>query len=649
VPQSPGRRWLPAVVLLVVLLAYSAAVVAYQVPRQTIHNLDFWYHLTVGQRLQWNDPRTLVDGLYPLGYPFVLRLAAEWGFDALRVGQILSWGGGLLAIGALFLLVYSLTGSILIAVAGSVLLLTNGQFLYHATFEGNDLLAAGFQAAAILMLWYGLADRPTRRLKLWLALSGILLGFAYLARHTALLLLPIALFCTVLRYGRSRRDVVSAVALYSAGFLAVTAVQWVPSLIAYHNPFYNHHAKNVWFRIYGQRDYINNWRKVPDTISLRQVIALDPGRFFLHWVEQVRSALVTTMLWPWPLQIGWVLALPLLLFARQPGPSRRLLLVMVVAATIIGTAMVWVAPRFLLVPQWTEAALLAWLAFYLTRRLPLSKRSQLASAGGALLILAAVSQWQGVRDWLRTPPLVYPLEVNSFLRLAGMQDASRVATNDRYLHATDEPFRTRYALTYRVDASPSTVDELLERGPAADWEFLVMDYSSGQGNYQDMGEDFRQERARLAPLALSERRDIFCVLPCMASEAVPIDLTFGPGIHLVGYRLLETQNAGALYLYWRAERALGSSYKVSVRLKDEAGRVIFQKDNVPQLGTRPTTQWQPEALVVDFYSWQLDPDQDDYGVSILLYDEDSMELLTATTPGNETTGPLIDLLPASEK
>jgi hypothetical protein len=601
----------------------------------------------VGQRLQWNDPQTLVDGLYPLGYPLVLRLAAERGLDALRIGQILSWGGGFLTLGALFLLVYSMTGSVIMAVAGSALLLTNGQFLYHATFEGNDLLAAGLQAAAVLMLWYGLSDQPTPRSRLWISLSGVLLGLAYLARHTALLLLPIALLCTILRYGRSRRDVLSAVALYSAGFLAVTAVQWIPSLIAYHNPFYNHHAKNVWFRMYGQRDFINNWRKVPDTISLREVIALDPGRFLLHWYTQVRSALVTTMLWPWPLQIGWVLALALLLFARQPGPSRRLLLVMIVAATVIVTAMVWLAPRFLLVSLWTEAVLIAWLAWYLTRLLPLSKRSQLATAGGALLILAVLSQWQGLRDWLRTPPLIYPLEVNSFLRIAGMQDASRVATNDRYLHATDEPFRTRYSRTYQVDESPSTVGELLEKEAAANWEYLVMDYSSGQGNYQDMGDAFRNDKQRLAPLSLADRRDVFCVLPCKLSEATPVDLVFGQGMHLVGYRLLRTQGAGALYLYWRAEGALGSSNKVSVRLRDEANRVIFQKDNIPQLGTWPTTQWRSGDLVVDFYSWRLDPQNNDYALSILVYDEASLEPMAATTPTGEITGPLIDLEPLS--
>lgn len=646
--QRSGEKWILAIALGVVLLTYSVAVGAHLVPRRSIDNLDFWYHISVGQQLQWNEPRTLVDGMYPLGYPLLLRLAVHNGIDALRAGQFLSWSGGFLAIASLFLLVYSLTGRVFVAGAGSLLLLTNQQFLYHATYEGNDLLAAGLQAVALTALWRATADNASTRPKVWLAISGGLLGFAYLTRYTALILLPVALCCLVPGHSRSRKGLVGAIAIYLAAFLATTAVQWWPSLIVYRDPFFNTQAKNVWFGMYGQSDWVNNWGKVPDSIRLTQVIALNPGRFILHWYTQVRSALVTTMQWTWLFQIGWILALPLLLLTRQLSLGRRLLLILAGTAPLAITAMAWLSPRFLLLPLWIEAVLITWMAFHLVQLIPLPKRAQLASAGGLLLILIAGLQWQSVNEWLRSKPGNDPLAVNSFLRLAGMQEPERVATNDPYLHASDETLRTRYTQTYWVDPSPSTVDDLLGKPAAKDWEYLVMDYSRGFGNYEEIREALGQAKDRLAPLALTERRDIFCVYPCAFPEAQPIDLDFGPGMHLVGYQLHGTSNEGALYLYWRANTKLTSSFKVSMRVTDSSGKIFYQTDNVPELWTWPTTEWRPQELVVDFYQWHLEQKCSSCGLSILVYDETNLEPVIATSSTGEQVGPLIALQSLAE-
>ena len=644
--QAPGKRWIAVAALAVVLLAYSAVVAAYLAPRQSIGNLDFWYRLSLGQRLQLNEPSTLVDGMNPLGYTLFLRLATERGIDALRAGQILSWAGGFLALGALFVLVYFLTGSVVMSVAGSLLLLTNQHFLYHATYEGNDLLAAGLQAASLAALCYGIADDTSSRPKLWLVASSILLGLAYLTRYTALILLPVALFCVVLRYRRSPRKALGAFALYLLTFLVMTVFQWLPSWMVYDNPFYNTQAKNVWFGIYGQSDWVSNWDKVPDTIRLKEVIALDPDRFIRHWLAQIRSALATTQLWPWPFQLGWIVALPSLLLARRPRMSVRLLLVLATVIPLVATALAWLTPRFLLLSLWAQAVLLSWLAFHLARLLPLpkSKKAQLAIATGVLVIPAMLLQWQSAREWWGLKPLDHPPKINAFLRVAGMQEAARVATNDPYLHATDEPSRTRYAQTYSVHSSPATVEELLAEPGAAGWQYLVMDYSQGFGNYSGLREAFRQAKNHLAPLALSDRRDIFCVLPCGFPDATPISLSFGD-MHLVGYRLRGTQREGALYLYWQAEGVMDASYKVSVRIMDATGTIVLQQDNVPEQWTWSTTQWRPGELVVDFYSWQLDQECHDCQVSLLVYDENTLEPLTATTSTGETVGPLIGLVP----
>lgn len=643
--KLPAKKWRLIVSLSLVILAYSVIVLTYLVPRRSIQNLDFWYHISIGWNLNPREPKTMVDGFYPLGYPLLLRFAVEWGLDALRVGQFLSWAGGLLALAALFLLVYLLTGGITIAAAASLLLLINRHFLTYATYEGNDMLAAGLQAASVATFCYAIEGDASPWAGRCLIVSSVLLGLAYLTRYTALMLLPIALLGVALAYNRYPRLSLGTFALYLSAFLAVTAVQWVPSWIVYHNPFYNMQAKNVWFGIYGQGDWVNNWNKVPDTISLVEVIALDPDRFLRHWLGQVYSALATPQLWPWAFHIGWIVALPFLLVAQRPRIGVRLVLILSAIFPMVVTAMAWLTPRFLLFSMWMEAVLIAWLAWRLMQLLPVSKTRPSTIASRVLTVLALSLQWEGAWDWWRAKPLEDPVKVNDFLRLAGMEDPNLVATNNPYLHATDDPSRTRYAQTYWVDPSPATVAELLGKPSAARWQFLVMDYSQGFGNYSALREAFRQASDRLAPLALSDLRDIFCVLPCGFHTATPIVLDFGSGMRLIGYRLLGTGRKGALYLYWQAKAKLETSYKVSVRILDAAGAMVFQQDNVPAQWTRPTTGWRPGELIVDFYWWQIGQECPDCRLSLLVYEEATLAPITATTPDGEPVGQLIVLSP----
>lgn len=84
------KKMRPTVALALLLFVYALLTGAYLVPRAAIANLDFWYHLSLAQQLDWGAPGTLVDGLYPLGYPFLLRIALGMAIDALRAGQFLS-------------------------------------------------------------------------------------------------------------------------------------------------------------------------------------------------------------------------------------------------------------------------------------------------------------------------------------------------------------------------------------------------------------------------------------------------------------------------------------------------------------------------------------------------------------------------------
>ena len=358
VRASLRRPWLPASLLVLMVIGYTLLVFTFLRPHNAIANLDFWYHIELGRRLDMAQPATLTDGLYPLGYPAILRFAVQNHVDALRVGQALAWLGGLLSLVGLFVLSYRITREPFLALGGAVLLITNLRFLSTAGYEGNDLLAGGLQVIALWLAWE-IADHGEWRACFSFALAaGVVAGLAYLVRYTALIMLPILLLLAILqRRGLWRRGLVLGGVLLAA-FLLTTLVQTIPSALVHGNPFYNTQAKNVWFGIYGQRDWVNNWGKVWDSISLGEVLALGPRAFVTHWWREFLRFFWEMPLWTRFWHIAWITGGLFLLFYRRLPLVRRLLLLAALLVPTAVTAMAWLDPRFLLVPLVMQALII---------------------------------------------------------------------------------------------------------------------------------------------------------------------------------------------------------------------------------------------------------------------------------------------------
>ncbi len=104
------------------------------------------------------------------------------------------------------------------------------------------------------------------------------------------------------------------------------------------------------------------------------------------------------------------------------------------------------------------------------------------------------------------------------------------------------------------------------------------------------------------------------------------------GIHLLGYDLAhERVRAGdelSLTLYWQASRTVERRYKVFTHLLGStfnAARGNFlwgQRDAEPVGGTRPTTTWRADEVIVDHYAIPVDADAPPgrYEIEIGLYD-----------------------------
>jgi 4-amino-4-deoxy-L-arabinose transferase-like glycosyltransferase len=95
-------------------------------------------------------------------------------------------------------------------------------------------------------------------------------------------------------------------------------------------------------------------------------------------------------------------------------------------------------------------------------------------------------------------------------------------------------------------------------------------------------------------------RYVFPPQPAVA-PAVGLDAQFEQGIRLAGYTLSgSTVLPGQpviVTLYWQVEAAPTRQYKVFAQLLDAQDRLWGQQDSEPGNGTRPTTSWQPGALI----------------------------------------------------
>lgn len=665
-PAGGLARALPAAWLLIILIPYTLLVAAAASRQDVVTNLDFWYHTGIGQRLNWADARTLVHGYYPLGYPLALRLGIDAGVDALRLAQGLSWLGGALALAMVFGLALAVTRRPALAVAGALLPVANVNFVSFGALEGNDMPAAGLQLLALYLLWRCAPETQGRAARGFAAAAGFVLGLAYLTRYTALVLLPIALVYLVWRAGRPARRAVACAVIFLGAFALASAVQTVPSLLVHGTPFWNLQAKNVWFGIYGRKDWVRLWTDVPDTISLGDVVALDPGRFLTHWADETWRGFTGDGGWPVALQLAWLAGLVLILLDRRLHPARRALFVLALSGSVVAVALAWVSPRFLLVPACLEAVAMARAAGAGVdglARLRVPVRAAGAVTLGALALLA-LPGYAPLPEWLSAPVPTAPHTLTAFLRAAGMADPDQVLSNDPLSHATDVPARTRYAQSWFFVPYPETLDDLLDADIAARWRFgeyepppappgetttqrwryLVFNYAAGFGHYRPIQDTLLQAKARLVPLAVDEAATVFCVQPCAVAGEQADDVLFDSGMRLLGHAAFAPGEQAGVYLFWRAERAPERSHKVSVRVSDSAGNLMAQVDNIPQAWTYPTDEWTAGERVVDFYYLpSLAGCRAGCRLAVVVYDAETGEPVAATDGHGARVGPLVDL------
>jgi len=89
----------------------------------------------------------------------------------------------------------------------------------------------------------------------------------------------------------------------------------------------------------------------------------------------------------------------------------------------------------------------------------------------------------------------------------------------------------------------------------------------------------------------------------LPASAKPLDVRFGPAIHLIGYELAQSEvhpgQAVDITLYWQADAPVSGDLHAFVHLLGEYEIVIAQRDGVPCMGGCPVRAWTPGAIIAD--------------------------------------------------
>lgn len=434
-----------------------------------------------------------VHPFYPVGYPWLIRILVPLVGNAHVAAQILSVSGALCMLAAFIYIGQKLYKSVYVSWLQAALVILGGvnfHFLQLGSQDNTDMPSAGG-------IWLSLAVLVgSHQQRGRLLLAGALLGGAYLMRYTALTIVPAVLIALVVgvfwqpasRVGPVRNKAAIAArscGFFLVGFLAISALQWVPSLVFTGNPFYNNQAANVHFALTSGNNWGIDFAESMKHTSLLGIILDFRGKFFYHYALNIyRLFFIDGFgLWVWWLYpVGMVI----LVFHAIGNPHQRtaisiLLLSGGVYAAVLSLAFITQRTTLFLFP------LVLILALAALERMVL--RPWVAPAiAGLLLVVSALqvnAEWRFVRPafGVRVPTEpTFNQQLTATLVKEGMSHHSKVLSLSwRFYHAR-HPYRVGFPMPWNFSTSKpvaitdtAVLDSLIK---ARDFQFIISDEKS---------------------------------------------------------------------------------------------------------------------------------------------------------------------------
>lgn len=643
---SAWQRWCGILTAWVIALAFVTVEVRRVAGQVTVRYPDFF---AWAERAARFDPHHLaqwqwVDGLYPLGYPLLLRLGVALGLDVLSTAFALSIAGGILGLLGAFLLIRRMTGSWTLALFTETILACTAHYLFFASLDSTDMLAGGLQICSLATLF---TDGRRGRVAFW---SGLLAGLSYLIRYTASLsILLCALYLVGCAWARRERGWWSVPGVYLLGAAVGAAPQLVASTLVKGNPFYTTQAHNLWFHLTGSSDYIFDWNAVPMDIPVWEVIRAYPRELVTHWLAQFRSFWVTQDAVVLDAPFAPLMQAGLLFTLLAPTGLRRSVrafLGLYVVGIVALLSFIRLDKRFLIVLMPT---LVFTTVYFLWTILPAKIRMRRGAVPLRIPVMILLTIWSigyPLRFMRSNPKDRGTLEVSNTLHAAGMQSADQVYSTHLRYHDVADPWKRRFAMAFAIAPRLESYEALLELLQRGDYWFFIYDRDTGVSLYPNLqfllSPESRPEG--LAPVYVEEKRKyvIYRVLDEPLSYQ-PIDASWANGITLKGYetylcddepRRNNRQRLG-VYLYWQATQPVTDMLKVFVHVMDAAGQLVAQHDGIPALWTYSTDRWTVGETVVDFHQVLLETalPPGSYSIRVGLYTEDAGRVAVLDSSG----------------
>lgn len=328
--ERRARRWQPLIVPCLFALSLGALQLLHRQPIVGTVENDFPVH--AARSASWANVFA-VDGLHPIGYPFLLRLTTLAVGDVFGAARLLALLGGVFAL----LIAHRLGTSLhsrRVGLGAQAALAVNWHFQETALLVGSDQVASAFALLAALAATRALAQ-PRPAAGIWLA-AGALMGLAALLRHTALVLAPAFALAVAWRgwrdgraSARGGRRLLAVGLLWLGGLGLGQAPQLLLSWTQTGTPFHQEQARNVWFGLHGQWNW-ENWPRSDRPPTLGGILRDEPRALLSHWGNEsvlgvLRYALMSSG------------ALPPSLARRAPAPvtaGARLLTLAALAAAL---------------------------------------------------------------------------------------------------------------------------------------------------------------------------------------------------------------------------------------------------------------------------------------------------------------------------
>jgi len=608
-------------------------------------------------------------GLYPMGYRLLLRLGVELGLDVLSTAFVLSILGGVLGLVGAFLLVRRMTGSWILALLTEVILGSTSYYLFFASLDSTDMLAAGLQILSVAALF---ADGQARRIPF---AAGLLAGLSYLIRYTASLTI---LLCTLYLVGfawsrrvRLRQDaeidrwwIVPVLYLVGAGIGA--APQLIASTVVEGNPFYTVQARNLWYHVTGGNDYIFEWNAASEDLSTLRIVLTYPRELVTHWLDQFRSF--------WMSRDAVVLGAPFaplmhagllftLLVPTKLERSDRAFLGLYTIGHVALLSIIRLDKRFLimLMPVFAFAAV-----YFLWNILPSACQVRKRPVPVRIPVMILLTLWSAsyplefMRTNLEDRQVV---EVSNTLHAAGMESADQVYSTHTGYHDVADRWKRRFPQAASIAPRLESYEELLTLLRDNDYQFFIYDDDTGSFLYSDL-EFLLSPESRpkgLTPVHLGEDREhvIYRMEQGERPAYQEVDASWANGITLEGYESYFSRDVPehegrcrlGVYLHWQPTQPVTRTLKVFVHVIGRDGRLVTQDDGLPVLWTYNTDEWQIGETIVDFHQVTFSDSEasDAYTIHVGLYSEDEgrVPLVAPTAPDDSL--PLHTFTVADEK